>query len=76
MKKLFFVLAVLCIANSANAQWFFNKERLANLENFDKKRFSWGYFLGFNSYDFKIDIKTNMQMTIQIFRWSVLPALM
>ncbi|HBC04004.1 MAG TPA: PorT protein, partial [Aequorivita sp.] len=57
MKKLFFVLAVLCIANTANAQWFFNKERLANLENFDKKRFSWGYFLGFNSYDFKIDYK-------------------
>lgn len=25
------------------------------MENFDKKRFSWGYFLGFNSYDFKID---------------------
>ncbi|MBK5213030.1 MAG: PorT family protein [Flavobacteriaceae bacterium] len=57
MKKLFFVLAVLCIANSANAQWFFNKERLANLENFDKKRLSWGYFLGFNSYDFKFDYK-------------------
>lgn len=55
MKKLFFVLAVLCIANSANAQWFFNNERIANLENFDKKLFSWGYFLGFNSYDFKID---------------------
>ena len=55
MKKLFFVLAVLFIANSAHAQWFFNKERIANLENFDKKRFSWGYFLGFNNYDFKID---------------------
>ena|SRR5690606_13295086 len=57
MKKLFFVLAFLCIANSAQAQWFFNKERLANLENFDKRRFSWGYFLGFNSYDFKFDYK-------------------
>lgn len=55
MKKLFFVLAVLVIANSADAQGFFNKERLSNLENFDQKRFSWGYFLGFNSYDFKID---------------------
>ncbi len=55
MKKLLFVLTLLCIANSAQAQWFFNKERLANLENFDKKRFSWGYYLGFNSYDFKID---------------------
>ncbi|WP_347373040.1 porin family protein [Aequorivita sp. Q41] len=55
MKKLFFILAVLFIGHAANAQWFFNKERIANLENFDKKRFSWGYYLGFNSYDFKID---------------------
>jgi hypothetical protein len=55
MKKLFFILILLCVANSANAQWFFNNERIANLENFDKKLFSWGYFLGFNSYDFKID---------------------
>ncbi|MAP79788.1 MAG: PorT protein [Aequorivita sp.] len=57
MKKLFLVLAFICIANSVNAQWIFNKERIANLENFDKKRFSWGYFLGFNSYDFKFDYK-------------------
>ncbi|MEH6765600.1 MAG: porin family protein [Aequorivita antarctica] len=61
MKKLFFVLAVLFIANSAHAQWFFNKERLSNLENFDKKRFTWGYFLGFNSYDFKFDYKDQFE---------------
>lgn len=61
MKKLFFVLAVLFIANSANAQWIFNKERIANLENFDKQRFTWGYFLGFNSYDFKIDYKEQLE---------------
>lgn len=61
MKKLFFVFAVLFIANSANAQWLFNKERLSNLENFDKKRFTWGYFLGFNSYDFKIDYKEQLE---------------
>src|SRR5690606_10525224 len=61
MKKLFFVLSVLFIAHSANAQWFFNKERLSNLENFDKKRFTWGYFLGFNSYDFKFDYKEQFE---------------
>ena len=55
MKKLFFVLAFLLTAHNVDAQWFFNNERLANLENFDKRRLSWGYFLGFNSYDFKID---------------------
>ena len=55
MKKIFFVLALLLAVNSVEAQGFFNKERLANLDNFDKKVFTWGYFLGFNSYDFKFD---------------------
>jgi hypothetical protein len=55
MKKLFFVLALLFAGNSVEAQWLFNKERIANLENFDKKLFTWGYFLGFNSYDFNFD---------------------
>ena len=31
----------------------FSKERLSNLETFDSRPLSWGYFLGFNSYDFK-----------------------
>ncbi|MGB3590922.1 MAG: porin family protein [Nonlabens sp.] len=31
------------------------KEKLVNLENFDKKFLSWGYYLGFNTYDYKID---------------------
>jgi len=57
MKKLFFVFALLFAVQSFQAQGFFNKERLANLENFDEKFLTWGYFLGFNSYDFKIDLK-------------------
>ena len=36
----------------------FGRDPLINLENFDKQRVHWGYFLGFNSYDFKIDYKT------------------
>ncbi len=55
MKKVFFVLGVLILTSSAQAQGFFSKERLANLENFDKRRLSWGYFMGFNSYDFKFE---------------------
>ncbi len=57
MKKLFFVFALIFAANSANAQGIFSRERIANLENFDQKFLTWGYFLGFNSYDFKIDMK-------------------
>jgi len=32
----------------------FSKDPIINLENFDKQRVYWGYFLGFNAYDFKI----------------------
>lgn len=35
----------------------FAKNPLTNLENFDKQRVHWGYFLGINSYDFKINKK-------------------
>ena len=57
MKKLFFVLIVLTYSVSSPAQGLFSKERLENLENFDKQFITWGYFLGFNSYDFKIDYR-------------------
>ena len=33
----------------------YHKPPITNLENFDKQRVHWGYFLGFNSYDFKFD---------------------
>lgn len=54
MKNIFLVLALLFLVQTAEAQ-LFSKERLANLENFDKRRWTWGYFLGFNNYDFKFD---------------------
>lgn len=54
MKKVFLILGFLIVAQSAKAQ-LFSKERLANLETFDNRFLSWGYFLGFNSYDFKIE---------------------
>lgn len=59
MKKLFFVLFVLTYSVSSQAQGLFSKERLENLQNFDKKFLTYGYFLGFNSYDFKIDYHNN-----------------
>ena len=58
MRKLLIVFALLLFAETAYSQLFnFNKERLTNLENFDKRFLTWGYFLGFNSYDFKFDYK-------------------
>jgi len=54
MKKVLLILGFLVVAQSVQAQ-LFNKERLANLETFDNQLLSWGYYLGFNSYDFKLE---------------------
>lgn len=55
MKK-FFVLffALFCFTSQAQ----FGKDPIINLENFQKKRVHWGFFLGVNFYDFKFDYKT------------------
>ena len=53
-RKLIPILAFIFLAHSAQAQ-LFSKERLANLETFDQRFLTWGYFLGFNQYDFKIE---------------------
>jgi hypothetical protein len=54
MRNFFLVLSLFFIVQTAEAQ-LFSKERILNNENFDKARWSWGYFLGFNNYDFKFD---------------------
>ena len=53
MKKWLFLLL---LSSSAFAQFgLFGKDPLVNKENFDKQRVHWGYYLGFNSLDFKFD---------------------
>ena len=37
----------------------FNERPILNQENQDKKFLNWGYFLGFNQYDFKFDYEEN-----------------
>jgi len=60
MKKIIaFLLIILAItANAQGAKGLFSKDPIINHENFDKQRVYWGYFLGFNSYDYKFDYKT------------------
>ncbi|MBF6607805.1 MAG: PorT family protein [Flavobacterium sp.] len=58
----FLSLFTLLLALTIHAQpgtGMFGSEPLVNLENFDKQRVHWGYFLGFNSYDFKFDYIEN-----------------
>jgi hypothetical protein len=59
MKKYNFILfIILFISNIALAQLkIFGKNPIIHHENFDKDRVHWGYFLGFSSYDYKIDYK-------------------
>jgi len=52
------VLLFLILLGSLQAEaQLFTKERVLNKENFDKKRWSWGYYLGMNFYDFQIRYK-------------------
>ena len=54
MRKTGLVLSFFIFAQVSFAQ-LFSKEKILNNENFDKDFLSWGYFLGFNSYDFNFD---------------------
>lgn len=67
MKKFFFFL-VLLVMTVSHAQFgsLFSKNPIINLENFDKQRVHWGYFLGFNSYDFKFDYKTTPEVDVLV----------
>jgi Outer membrane protein beta-barrel domain len=58
MKKIIVVL-LFAIAFKGNAQTkgIFSKDPIINLENFQKQRLYFGFYLGFNSYDFKIAYK-------------------
>lgn len=52
--KRFLLLFLLVLSFNCNAQ-LFGKNPIINLENFDNQRVSWGYYLGFNYYDFKFE---------------------
>lgn len=59
MKKSF-ILFLIFIGWQANAQFgMFSKDPIINMETFQKQTVHWGYYLGFNFYDFKFDYKEN-----------------
>ena len=59
MKNIFVLLIVFCaLGNTSNAQ--FNEKPVMNLENEDEPLLNWGYFLGFNQYDFKFEYKDDL----------------
>nr|WP_297308404.1 porin family protein [uncultured Flavobacterium sp.] len=54
MKKLI-VITCFLISAASFAQSMFGKNPYKNQQSFDQQRVHWGYFLGFNSYDYKIN---------------------
>lgn len=67
MKKI--VVLILLFSIQAKAQLgksMFTKDPIINLENFDKQRVYWGYYLGFSSFDFKTDYKANVNNGMSI----------
>jgi len=60
MKRLFIAIVTIICAQDMSAQ-LFSKERVQNLQNFDKPRFSYGYILGLNSYDFNFDYTADFE---------------
>ena len=62
MKKVvFLLLLVLSLPVFSQTKGIFSKDPIVNLENWDKQRTYWGYYLGFNSYDFKFEYKSPNQ---------------
>lgn len=66
MRVVLLILLILCSALKIQAQ-LFSKEKLINNQNFDKAKLSYGYYLGFNSYDFNIDYNSNVK-DIQVIK--------
>lgn len=70
MKKLTIFILLIAFAHSSHAQ-LFTKQRVRNRstsgnENVDNKILSYGYYLGFNSLDFKFQYKTDTHKDITV----------
>lgn len=70
MKKALILLMLIMCAQQADAQ-LFRKEKITNdatggKGQLDNKFLSWGYFLGFNSYDFNFDYKEDLGLETDV----------
>ena len=68
MNKIFsFIFLTFLLTSQAQfRESMFKKNPIINLENFDEQRVYWGYYLGFSSYDFKIDyIKSGQEIAVK-----------
>jgi hypothetical protein len=67
MRKIFILFLLLSIhAKAQLGKSLFTKDPIINLENFDKQKVYWGYYLGFSNFDFKMDYKTNNGLDVDV----------
>ncbi len=57
--KNWFLISLTLVLTTASLHAQFNESPILNKQNEDKKLLNWGYFLGFNQYDFKFEYKDN-----------------
>lgn len=63
------ILLLLVLTTKGYSQFaknMFSKDPIINLENWQKQRLYFGYYLGFNSFDFKFDYKNVVEQDIQV----------
>ena len=60
MRKIVILILLITVmkGQAQNPNKLFGRDPIINLENFQKQKLYFGFYLGFNSYDFKIDYKT------------------
>ena len=56
------LLLIICFNNFSQKKG----SKVENLQNFDKKKLHFGYYIGLNQYNFKIDYKENPNYTTQV----------
>jgi len=65
MKKLLLTCLIFALLQQANAQ-IFGKDPIINLQNEDKDFLNWGYYLGFNRYDFQFEYENDIGQDILV----------
>ena len=61
---LFLVGLTLLVSSHSLAQ--FNRDPILNLQNEDKKFLNWGYYLGFNQYDFQFEYQNDIGQDVLV----------
>lgn len=64
MKKL--IILLLLVGSFQSQAQMFGKDPLPNLENWDKQRVYWGYYLGMSYYDFIFEYKEDVGKDISV----------